>query len=114
MLASRRLGLCNWEEIIGFRPPLLLASSIMEDIGNENPGLPGDEARHFAELMDEVRLGSHEAAEELWRRYGPYVVHVVRRSLHHRLRARFDSQDFAQAAWASFFAELPRAERLDT
>jgi DNA-directed RNA polymerase specialized sigma24 family protein len=34
--------------------------------------------------------------------------------LHHRLRPRFDSQDFAQAAWASFFADLPKAPQLDT
>ncbi|HWB09355.1 MAG TPA: sigma-70 family RNA polymerase sigma factor [Pirellulales bacterium] len=86
----------------------------MEKIGNDNPGLPGDGSGRFSELMEQVRLGSHQAAEELWRQYGPYVVHVVRRSLHHRLRARFDSQDFAQAAWASFFAELPRAAQLDT
>jgi RNA polymerase sigma factor (sigma-70 family) len=86
----------------------------MEDIWNDNPGLPRDGSQYFSELMEQVRLGSHEAAEELWRRYGPYVVHVVRRSLHHRLRARFDSQDFAQAAWASFFAELPEAAQLDT
>jgi RNA polymerase sigma factor (sigma-70 family) len=86
----------------------------MEDIGNDNPGLPCDGSQRFSELMEQVRLGSHEAAEELWRQYGPYVVHVVRRSLHHRLRPRFDSQDFAQAAWASFFADLPKAPQLDS
>lgn len=86
----------------------------MDDIGNDKPRLPDDGAEQFSALMEQVRLGSHDAAEQLWRQYGPYVIHVVRRSLHHRLRSRFDSQDFAQAAWASFFGELPDASQLDS
>ena len=86
----------------------------MEDIGNDNPRLPEETPEDFAALMAQVRFGSPEAAEQLWRKYGPYIVHAVRRSLHRRLRSRFDSQDFVQAAWASFFTDLPDASRLNS
>lgn len=86
----------------------------MDDIGNDNPRLPEEGPDDFARLMAQVRFGSSEAAEQLWRKYGPYVVHAVRRSLHRTLRSRFDSQDFVQAAWASFFSDLPDTSRLDS
>jgi RNA polymerase sigma factor (sigma-70 family) len=86
----------------------------MNDTGNDNPRLPDEGSESFSSLMEQVRLGSSDAAAQLWRQYGPYVIHAVRRSLHHRLRSRFDSQDFAQAAWASFFSELPDASQLDS
>jgi RNA polymerase sigma factor (sigma-70 family) len=75
---------------------------------------PDEGLAEFSALMEQVRLGSPQAAEQLWQKYGPYVVHVVRRSLHRRVRSQFDSQDFAQAAWASFFNHLPEARRFDT
>jgi RNA polymerase sigma factor (sigma-70 family) len=64
--------------------------------------------------MEQVRQGSQEAAEQVWREYGPYVVYVVRRSLHESMRSRLDSQDFAQDVWASFFRELPGADEVQT
>jgi RNA polymerase sigma factor (sigma-70 family) len=77
--------------------------------GRQRPTGGGDE---FASLMEQVRQGSHEAAETLWREYGPCVIHVVRRSLNQSLRPHLDSQDFAQDVWASFFRELPDAEKV--
>jgi RNA polymerase sigma factor (sigma-70 family) len=53
--------------------------------------------------MERLRRGEPEAARELCERYGAHVVRVVRRRLDKKLRAKFDSADFAQAAWASFF-----------
>ncbi len=73
-----------------------------------------DQADKFAALMQQVRQGSQEAAAEVWRQYGPYVVYVVRRSLHQSLRPHVDSQDFAQDVWASFFRVLPAANDLQT
>ncbi|HVX14388.1 MAG TPA: sigma-70 family RNA polymerase sigma factor [Pirellulales bacterium] len=73
-----------------------------------------DRADNFAVLMEQVRQGSQEAAAEVWRQYGPYVVYVVRRSLHQSLRPQVDSQDFAQDVWASFFRVLPAADNLQT
>lgn len=61
------------------------------------------EAASFQELMQRVRDGSEEAAWELVERYGPALRRVVRAKLHHRLRPRFDSLDFVQMVWSSFF-----------
>lgn len=71
---------------------------------------PSPPPERFAELMDQARRGSQEAAEQVWQEYGPYVVYVVRRWLRPELRGRLDSQDFAQDVWASFFRDLPAGE----
>lgn len=103
--------------------PFLVTVSIMKD-GNPSDSSKGssgpnrrrspEASDRFSALMEQVRQGSQEAAEQVWREYGPYVVYVVRRSLHESLRSRLDSQDFAQDVWASFFRELPAAEDLKT
>jgi RNA polymerase sigma factor (sigma-70 family) len=59
----------------------------------------------FRDLMDRVLTGSDEAAHELFERYGPLLLYVVRRKLNKQLRSKFDSLDFTQDVWASFFAE---------
>jgi RNA polymerase sigma-70 factor (ECF subfamily) len=63
--------------------------------------LPEDD---FRQLMTRVRAGSEEAARELFDRYSGHISRVVRRRLHRRLRTQYDSLDFLQAVWASFFA----------
>ncbi len=63
-----------------------------------------EQPSEFDLLMERVRAGSAEAARELLDRYGGHVRRVVRRKLHQRLRTQFDSTDFTQAVWASFFA----------
>src|SRR5262245_26982587 len=57
----------------------------------------------FADLLRRVKAGSSDAAWELIDRYGSHVQRVVRRLLNRRLRPQFDSVDFVQAVWASFF-----------
>jgi len=57
----------------------------------------------FRQLLDEVRAGSQDAAWRLLELYGPHVYRVVRRHLGRSLRTRFDSADFVQSVWASFF-----------
>lgn len=59
----------------------------------------------FAALMDRVRAGSEEAAWELIERYGDQIQRFVRRLLHMRLRSQFDSTDFVQLVWLSFFRD---------
>ena len=41
---------------------------------------------------------------ELVERYGAHILRIVRRKLNRTLRVKFDSGDFVQAVWASFFA----------
>jgi RNA polymerase sigma factor (sigma-70 family) len=72
------------------------------------------ERHEFAQLMEQVRNGSRDAAETLLARYGPHIQRVVRHKLHRRLRTRFDSLDFVQDVWASFFANPPALQRYDS
>jgi len=57
----------------------------------------------FARLMERVRAGDAEAAREIFERYGRAIHRVVRQRLNRRMRVEFDSLDFVQDAWASFF-----------
>jgi RNA polymerase sigma factor (sigma-70 family) len=63
----------------------------------------GDARGEFEALMLRVRDGCPEAAREVFERFSPHVRRVVRRLLARRLRRQYDSQDFLQAVWASFF-----------
>jgi len=63
-----------------------------------------DSKQEFQQLLEGVREGDDAAARQLVERYGPHVLRVVRRRLDRSLRSKFDSADFLQAVWASFFA----------
>jgi RNA polymerase sigma-70 factor (ECF subfamily) len=67
----------------------------------------------FADLMRRLSEGSEDAARELLDHYGEHILRVVRRKLSRELRSKFDSVDFVQAVWASFFADMPRQRRFD-
>ena len=58
----------------------------------------------FESFINRVSDGEEEAAWELVETYGPYVLRSVRRMLHADIRSKFDSTDFVQAVWASFFS----------
>jgi RNA polymerase sigma factor (sigma-70 family) len=73
-----------------------------------------DDTTEFSRLMERVRNGCPEAARALFERYGGHVRRVVRRKLHQRLRPQFDSTDFTQAVWASFFATPAERFAFDT
>jgi len=60
----------------------------------------------LAQLLGRVQEGDAAAAEEIVARYGEHLLRVVRHTLIPRLRSKFDSQDFVQSVWASFFADL--------
>lgn len=63
-----------------------------------------DKDPQFTVLMTRMRRKSEGAARELLEEYGPHLLRVVRRRLNKRLRTKFDSTDFIQSVWASFFA----------
>jgi RNA polymerase sigma factor (sigma-70 family) len=69
-----------------------------------------DQQAEFDALMQQVLVGSDEAAAKLLREFEPVLLRAIRRRLDKRLRSKFDSIDFAQDVWASFFAQ-ERAER---
>ncbi len=62
-----------------------------------------EERSEFRIVMDQVREGSDEAIWRLIEDYGPHIKRVVRRKLDRRMRSKFDSIDFVQMVWASFF-----------
>jgi RNA polymerase sigma factor (sigma-70 family) len=73
------------------------------------PEVVGD----FGALMEGVRQGSPEAARQLVTKCGPHILRMVRRRMNVKMRARFDSADFVQSVWASFFAKQPENIKFD-
>jgi RNA polymerase sigma factor (sigma-70 family) len=69
-------------------------------------GDPAHEEGELRRLLARIHEGDEDAARELLRRYEAKVRLVVRRQLPRLLRARFDSQDFVQSIWGSFFRRI--------
>ena len=63
----------------------------------------GDDLKGF---LARIQAGDEDAARELLARYEPEVRLVVRRKLPKMLRSRFDSLDFLQSVWGSFFRRV--------
>jgi RNA polymerase sigma factor (sigma-70 family) len=72
-----------------------------------------DEA-DITDLIRQFCSRSPAAAEELWRRYRPSLMRVVRRHLTRSVRRVADSEDFAQAVWKSIIEQADQLPRLDT
>jgi RNA polymerase sigma-70 factor (ECF subfamily) len=62
------------------------------------------EQQEFEKLYGRIRDGSEDAARQLLERCGPHLLAVIRQKLSVHLRSVFDSLDFLQDVWASFFA----------
>ena len=64
----------------------------------------------FDSLMRRVETGSDEAVRELLDTYGSHILRTIRRRLSKQMRSQFDSCDFYQAVWASFFTndQIPK------
>jgi RNA polymerase sigma factor (sigma-70 family) len=67
------------------------------------PPPPGDEIQGF---LARIQAGDEDAARDLLLRYESEVRLVVRRQLPRLLRSRFDSLDFLQSVWGSFFRRV--------
>jgi RNA polymerase sigma-70 factor (ECF subfamily) len=80
------------------RPWELLAMSTVNPVGDDSSDIPGFLAR--------IQSGDEAAARELLSRYEAEVRLVVRRQLPRLLRSRFDSLDFLQSVWGSFFRRV--------
>jgi RNA polymerase sigma factor (sigma-70 family) len=63
----------------------------------------------FTALMVRAKAGDSDAIRDFLARYDREVRLMVRARLPRKLRPRFDSTDFVQAVWQSFFSDLPRA-----
>ena len=67
----------------------------------------------FKTLNARGSRGYSEAAERLCRDYQMQILRVVRRTLPRRMRVRFDSGDFVNDVWLSFFAHPPTDGRFE-
>lgn len=76
--------------------------------------MSSQEDRDFADLMQRVMRRSDAAAKELVERFGPRVLRMVRKHLPRALRSKYDSVDFVQAVWASFFVLPPDRLRFNS
>jgi RNA polymerase sigma factor (sigma-70 family) len=65
----------------------------------------------FQETMRRAITGSQEDIQRLINDYGHCIQRVVRRRLDTRLRSKFDSLDFVQMVWASFFRDSGQPDR---
>jgi RNA polymerase sigma factor (sigma-70 family) len=65
----------------------------------------------FSDLMQRVEAGDVAAERAVIEQYGTHILRVIRRRLHPRMRVQYDSQDFCQAVWASFFAHRSEMAR---
>ncbi len=66
----------------------------------------------FRDLLRRVGEGDESASNEIIKDYGPHIMRAVRRRINSQIRDRFDSEDFVQAVWASFFGHLSVVERI--
>jgi RNA polymerase sigma-70 factor (ECF subfamily) len=65
-----------------------------------------DEESDISGFLARIQAGDEAAARELLARYEAEVRLVVRRQLPRLLRSRFDSLDFLQSVWGSFFRRV--------
>ncbi len=65
-----------------------------------------DREHELTTFINRIRSGDETAAQDLLARYEAQVRLVVRRQLPRLLRSRFDSLDFLQSVWGSFFRQI--------
>jgi RNA polymerase sigma factor (sigma-70 family) len=66
-----------------------------------------EQVQDFATLMQRLREGDQEAGRELFERCGPRILFIIRKRMNEKLRSQYDSADFSQAVWTSFFTIPP-------
>lgn len=69
-------------------------------------GAPVEPLNDIPTFLARIQSGDEDAARELLNRYEAEVRLVVRRQLPRLLRSRFDSLDFLQSVWGSFFRRV--------
>ena len=89
---------------IAFVYQVVLSYAVVQKFSSSVKQMNNDNSE-FRDIVERVCAGSDEATWELINTYGPHIQRVVRRKLNQRMRSKFDSLDFVQMVWASFFTE---------
>lgn len=98
---------------LGKRGPIL--QFLLRNRGSKKPIEPKetvdhieepDESSNISSLMQRVRKGNEEAAQQLWERYADQIVDVARRSLKNSSRRVQDEEDVAMIAFKSLLAGI--------
>jgi DNA-directed RNA polymerase specialized sigma24 family protein len=89
------------------RGSLRAAAWASESEGTCGSAAMSDQPEHekFRTLLRQAQAGSPDAARELYDTYVHYIRKCVRLRLWRKLRSKFDSQDFVQQVWLSFFRD---------
>lgn len=87
--------------------------SCVESLPMNTDALDSIPDERFSSLMRLLRDGHEDASNQIVDEYGDHILRAVRRRMNQRMRERFDSQDFAQAVWASFFGNLSIVGKFD-
>ena len=75
-------------------------------MADQDGSVEPDRDHELDTLIRRIRGGDESAAQDLLARYEAQVRLVVRRQLPRLLRSRFDSLDFLQSVWGSFFRQV--------
>lgn len=70
-----------------------------------------DEREDFRQTLQQISEGSEQAVWHFIEKYGPHIQRVIRRRLHPQMRSKFDSGDFVQMVWFSFFTHPIQTHR---
>lgn len=62
-----------------------------------------EEEDKFRAAFEKLRSGSDEAIWSFIAEYGPAIRRIARRNMDRRMQSQFDSVDFVQMVWVSFF-----------
>jgi RNA polymerase sigma factor (sigma-70 family) len=68
--------------------------------------------QNFARFVDALRSGDSRAVTAVFRCYSDWLRKIIRRSIHRRVRQRYDSSDFVQSTWASMLSQRERLPEL--
>ncbi len=61
------------------------------------------ERSSFEELMKRLEAGDHQAAAEVFQRFGNRLIGLARSKLDEKFRQKVDPEDILQSVWKSFF-----------
>ena len=73
-----------------------------------------DEKPEISELIAQIKQGSEDAVGLLMEYYTEAIHKVIRRRLNQRMRSQYDTEDFTQIVWASFFGDLNKVATYQT